>query len=246
MSNPFDQKVNDSTTLSFSTKDQYGRTTPKAIGTRLGGTLAKDPEVVQSRFYEGPDKGKPMFWHADGGGKKTAMATTEDGRTNNPVRQIVCTFAGAGDEGKDGSLWVSYYPKDMYEAIQEALADNAPQKGDELWVILSGMRAIPGKNPAYTYKAEFTKRAGAFSVPTTVTAPPPPAAAVTPAPPAPTATTEPILSNGFTASQLVAAGWTADQIAALSAPAAPPAPPASPADKMAGLSDEDKAMLNLV
>lgn len=249
-SNPFDKSVS-TPTLSFSTKDEYGRVQPKPIGTRLGGTVKKSPEIVQSRVYEGSDKGKPMYWDADGKGKTTTAAQTPDGRKNNPVQQIVIVVTCA--DGEDRSFWVSFYPKAQFESIQNAITGpdgqlRAIEPGDTLYTTLSGLTPVAGKNPSYAYTSEFTKGAGVFSAP-----PAPPVAAAPPPPAAPTV--EAVLSNGFTASALSGSGWTAEQIAALStpvAPAGPPAPPAAPAadpqraDKLATLSDEDRKLLNLV
>ncbi len=240
MSNPFD-KPTSTPTLSFSTKDEYGRTIPKPIGTRLGGVVQKSPEVVQSRVYEGADKGKPEYWCSDSKGKKVTNATTADGRANNPVVQIVIPVMC--DDGEVRSFWISYYPKNAYESIQQAITTpdgtiRAIEPGDKLYGTLSGLTPVPGKNPSYNYMFEFTKGAGVFSPAATVAAspPPPPAAGTTaasapPVPPAPAA--EPVLSNGYTATQLRAAQWTEDQIAALSAPVAAPAPPAAPAPSAA-------------
>lgn len=227
--NPFD-KPESTPSFSFSDRDQYGQLVSKPIGTRLGGTVTKGPEPVQSRFYEGTDKGKPMYWQADGKGH-TADPKSPNGLDNPPVKQIVVTVIppGASDPM---SLWIKEYPKDMFDAIKEALTlpngtIRAIEPGDQLFVTLTGKRPVPGKNPAHTYSAEFIKGAGAFSV---AAPPPPPAAAapVAPAPAPPVPPTEPVLSNGFTASALRAAGWTEAQIASLSAPAPVAAPPAAP------------------
>ncbi len=226
--NPFDKAVS-TPTLSFSIKDEYDQSRPKPIGTRLGGVVKKAPEVVQSRFYGGPHKGKPMFWDSDSKGNAVPEATTKDGRTNNPVNQVVITVTC--DDGEDRSFWVSFYPKAMFEAVQLAITApdgslRAIEAGDKLYITLSGLTSVPGKNPAYAYTAEFTKGAGVFA-----SAPPPPPVAAVPVAPAPVVSatvTEPVLSNGFTATQLVAAGWTAEQIAALTAPVVAPAPPVAP------------------
>lgn len=244
MTDPFASKAS-TPSLSFSRRDEFGQLQSKPFGTRLGGKANKSPEIVQSRFYEGTDKGKPMFWDNDGKGKQTANSTSSDGRPNSPINQIVIEVTTP--EGDAASLWVPYYPKDMYEAIQGALAGRAIEKGDDIFVTLTGKRPIAGKNPAHTYSAEFNKGQGVFA-PAPVEQP-----VVVPVPPkAPEA--EPTLSNGFTASALKAAGWADAQIEALSAPApaAPPAPPAAPPaavsdrdKRLAEMSDEDRKLLNL-
>lgn len=228
MSNPFDKQAS-TPSLSFSQRDEFGQLQSKPIGTRLGGVVKKSPEIVQSRGYEGPLKGKPLFWDSDGKGKQTDAATTSDGRSNNPVTQIVVTLTCA--DGEERSLWVAMYPKDMFEAVQVALTlpdgnVRAIETGDSLFVTLTGKRAVPGKNPAHTYSAEFTKGAGAFAAPP----PPPPAGQqATLPPPTPSVAAEPVLSNGFTASALRAAQWTEDQISALSVSGVIAAPVAAPA-----------------
>lgn len=226
--------------LSFSTRDEFGQLQSKPVGTRLGGKVTKSPEIVQETGYEGVFKGKLLFWDSNGTGVKTDQATTSDGRTNNPVNKIVVNVTTP--QGEEASLWVSYYPKDMYEAIQEALAGRAIEKGDDLFVTITGKRPVPGKNPAHTYSADFTKGQGAFAPEqaAAATPPPPPAPVAVPAPPAPPAPAEAILSNGFTATQLVAAGWTAEQIAALSVPTAGSAP-AAPAPASAPTASADSA-----
>lgn len=265
---PFAPKTS-APTLSFSTRDALGELQAKPFGTRLGGTVSKAPEVVQARGYEGELKGKPLFWASDGKGKKTDQAVSPQGVANNPVNQIVINFSDAGDDGGEAALWVSYYPKDLYEAIQEALQGRAIEPGDKLFATLTGKRPVPGKNPAYTYSAEFFKGQGAFAPvapaspavaaapPVTVVAPPAPVATPVVAPPA-------VFANQAEYDAHIAANWTHEllvqhgkghlipPVAGSVAPApvlAPPAPVEDVAAKraaaMAALSPEDRALLGL-
>lgn len=251
--NPFD-KPTGLPSISFATRDEAGNLGTVPVGTRLGGKVTKAPEIVQSRVYEGSDKGKPQFWDNKGKGVKTVNAKDSEGMENKPVQQIVINLMTP--QGEEKSLWVPFYPKAMYEAIQAVLAGRAIEVGDELFVTLTGFTPIPGKNPAKDYGADFTKGMGVF-------APPPPAAAPAPpppAPPAPPAAPAPpppaagpaTTPEGFTLEGLLRGGWTHDQAIAaypmLNGHGAIPAQPSAEdarAKKLAEMSAEDRELLGL-
>ncbi len=253
--NPFDKPAG-KPSLSFATRDEHGNLGSVPVGTRLGGKVISAPRVVQSVVYEGPEKGRPEFW--GDGGKKTTAPKNAAGQDNKPVSQIVVEVRTP--QGDERSLWVPYYPKAMFEAIQTALAGRAIEVGDDLFVTLTGFTPVPGKNPAKDYSADFVKGQGAFSAEAatkTVEAPPaPPAAAAPPPPPAPPA---PAWAGQAERDAFLAAGWSPEQIAehhphlvppVAAAPAAPPAPPAAPATDaraaaLAAMSPEDRALLGL-
>lgn len=234
--NPFD-KPESTPTISWAVTDAFGNKTSVPIGTEQGGVVVKSPEIVQSTGYAGTAfAGKPLFWDNDGKGKKTDKSTSADGRANKAVQQVVTILK---IDGEDKALWTSFYPKSQFDAIQAAIKGpdgkvRAIEPGDELYVKLTGFERSEdaAKAASKLYSARFIKGAGAFSSAAQTAAAPPPPPAAAPAPPvaaAPAPVTEPVLSNGFTASALTASGWTAEQIAALAAPA-PPAPPvAAPA-----------------
>lgn len=256
-SNPFD-KPTSTPSVSWATTDAVGNKSSVPIGTRQGGKVTKAPEVVQSTGYVGtPFAGRPLFWDNAGKGKKTDQAKDANGVDNKPVQQVVVTLL---IDGAERGLWVPYYPKSMFESIQAAIGGRAIEPGDELYVTLAGFEKSEdaGKAPSKLYSAEFVKGQGVFAPETpaaAVPAPPAPPAAVPapPAPPAPPVAAEPVLSNGFTATQLRAANWTAADIAALSAPVAPAAPaPVDATDaaaarqaKIDAMSPEDRALLNV-
>lgn len=218
--NPFDKPAS-LPSISFATRDEHGNLGSVPVGTRLGGRVTKAPEIVQASVYEGPDKGKPQFWGA--GNKKTTDALDAGGQPNKPVNQIVMNVRTP--EGEDKSLWVPFYPKAMFEAIQTALAGRAIEVGDDLFITLTGFTPVPGKNPAKDYSADFTKGQGAFAPET--------AAASVPAQASPATNGTPKTAEGYTLASLIAAGWTQDQVAAaypaLVPQAAPPPPPPAPA-----------------
>lgn len=258
--NPFDVKES-APTISWAITDSFGNKSSVPVGTTQGGRVWKSPEIVQSTGYVGtPFAGRPLFWSNEKTGK-TDQPKSSDGRDNQPVTQIVI---GLTVDGVDKSLWVSKYPKSMFDAIQAAIKDGsgktrAIEIGDELYITLTGFERSEdaGKAASKLYSARFVKGAGAFAPdPTAATAiPAPPSPVATPAPPA-GVIAEPLLSNGFTASALKASGWTDAQISALSAPVAP-APPAAPVAgpeapaaserdrRLAEMSPEDRALLNL-
>jgi hypothetical protein len=263
VSNPFD-KPESLPTISWALTDAHGNKTSVPVGTRQGGIVVKAPEVVQSTGYAGTAfAGKKLFWANDGKGKKTDLAKDANGVDNKPIQQIVTVLKDKAT-GTDKALWTAVYPKSQFEAIQTALAGRAVELGDELYVTLTGFERSEdsSKNASKLYSAEFIKGQGVFApeqAAAAVPAPPAPPAAA-PAPPAPPAPAEAVLSNGFTATALRAAGWTEEQISALSAPAPAPAPeavtvvPAVDAvvdaaaarqAKIDAMSPEDRAMLNL-
>lgn len=236
--NPFD-KPESTPTISWAITDSFGNKSSVPIGTRQGGIVVKAPEVVQSTGYAANKElaGKPLFWDNMKKGERTASAMSSDGRANKPVQQIVTIL---NVNGEDKALWTSFYPKSQFDAIQAAIKgiDGKPraiEPGDQLYVTLVGFERNEDTTKAASklYAAEFVKGAGAFAPETAAAAAPPPPVAA-PAPPvavapAPTPVTEPILSNGYTASALRAGGWSEAQIGALSAPAPVPAPPVAPA-----------------
>lgn len=247
--NPFDQRES-TPTISWAITDAFGNKSSVPIGTTQGGVVVKKPEIVQSTGYPGtPFAGKPLFWDNDGKGKKTDKSTSNDGRANKPVQQIVTVLKTSDG---DKALWTAFYPKSQFDAIQAATKGvdgkvRAIEEGDELYITLTGFERSEdaGKAASKLYSARFVKGAGAFAPDPT----PPAAPVAAPAPPAPApaapSITEAVLSNGYTASALKASGWTDEQIAALSAPAAP-APPAPDREKrLAEMSDADRALLNL-
>lgn len=256
--NPFDVKES-APTISWAITDSFGNKSSVPVGTTQGGRVWKSPEIVQSTGYVGtPFAGRPLFWSNEKTGK-TDQPKSSDGRDNQPVTQIVI---GLTVDGVDKSLWVSKYPKSMFDAIQSAIKDSsgktrAIEIGDELYITLTGFERSEdaGKAASKLYSARFVKGAGAFA-PDPPVAPAAPAPAPPAAPASPAAPAEPVLSNGFTASALKASGWTDAQISALSAPVAP-APPAAPVAateapaaserdrRLAEMSPEDRALLNL-
>lgn len=229
--NPFDKPAS-LPSISFATHDEHGNLGTVPVGTRLGGRVTKAPEIVQASVYEGPDKGKPQFWGA--GNKKTTDPLDAGGQPNKPVNQIVLNVRTP--EGEDKSLWVPFYPKAMFEAIQTALAGRAIEVGDDLFITLTGFTPVPGKNPAKNYSADFTKGQGAFAPETAAVSVPAQATAAAPA----STNGTPKTPEGYTLASLLAAGWTQDQVQAAypilvpvaaappppPAPAPPPAPPA--------------------
>lgn len=259
--------------LTFTNHDANGVSTPKPIGTRLGGKIVKAPEVVQQTKMGSTAK---LYWGPDS--KKTENAVGPNGQPNNPAMTIVThleTAEGvralwAPKSSKEGSLC-----RAIADAIKAAGASTA-QVGGELWITLTGLTPNPqGGQPSKTYTAVYTPpnqfatevpaapATGAASLPAPPAppappVPPAPAASAVPAPPAPPAppVAEPRTPEGFTLDQLVAAGW--DRAQAIAAypmlggvPAAPavPAPPAPPVDgklaALAKMSDEDLAMLGM-
>lgn len=261
MSNPFDKPTGLPSISFVSTDPTTGRKNPLPIGTRLGGKVTKAPEVVQSRVYEGADKGKPEFWDNLGKGVKTPNQKDAQGNDNKPVQQIVINVMTP--EGEEKSLWVPFYPKSMFEAVQGALAGRAIEVGDDIFVTLTGFTPVPGKNPMNDYAADFTKGQGAFAPPPpappapAAAAPPPPAppappAAPAPPPPAPAVATTP---EGFTLEGLLKGGWTAEQAVAAypmlangavpAQAAASAAPDDARAQKIANMSAEDRELLGL-
>lgn len=257
--NPFD-KPTGLPSITFATRDAAGNLGSVPLGTRLGGKVTKTPEIVQSRVYEGSDKGKPQFWDNKGKGVKTINAKDADGTDNKPVQQIVINLMCP--DGEERSLWVPFYPKAMYEAIQTALAGRAIEVGDDLFVTITGFTPIPGKNAAKDYSADFTKGQGVFAPPPPAAAaappPPPPSAAAVPAPPAPAPPAPPAPAavattpEGFTLAGLLAGGWTHDQAIAtypmLNGNGAIPAQPSADdlrAQKLAAMSAEDRELLGL-
>src|ERR1700749_1371386 len=89
--NPFDRPES-LPTISWAITDDFGNKTSKPVGTRQGGVVTKKPEVVQSTGYVGtPFAGKPIYWDNNGRGKKPDKPTSEDGRANKPVQQVVTT-----------------------------------------------------------------------------------------------------------------------------------------------------------
>lgn len=224
--------------ISFASKDQYGNMTSKPVGTRIGGKVLKAPTSVQSRNFTTK---LPETW--------------PDG---NPKTSVVLDLLV---DGVEMSLWVKK-PSALYKAFGEAKGDALIKPGDMVFVTLIGFgKPEADKAPAKLYKVDYTpldEFAAAVSHGVAQQAPPPPTAASSaPAPPppapAPAPPTEPVLSNGFTASALRASGWSEAQIAALSAPAPAPAPPApatapappAPAQATAEVSDEDRKLLGL-
>ena len=229
--------------ISFAVKDQYGNLLSKPVGTRIGGTVLKAPSVQQSRNFTTK---QPEFW--------------PDGNAKTSV--VVDLNVDCGGEG-EMSLWVKK-PSALFKAFQEAKGEQLVKPGDKDYVTLVGFgKPEEDKAPAKLYKVEYIPT-DVFAAPTQAAATPAATtpASAPPAPPAPAA--EPVLSNGFTASALLASGWSAAQIAALSAPAptvvpqAPPVAPAPPAavsapsealdakaQRIAEMSPEDRALLNL-
>lgn len=224
--------------ISFATKDEYGNLGSKPVGTRIGGKVLKAPSLAQRRNFTTK---LAEFW--------------PDG---NPKMSVVVDL---DVDGVEMSLWVKK-PSALFKAFGDAIAGAGGVPvgpGAFIWVTLIGFgKPEADQAPAKLYKVEYTP-ANSFEpvgpTPAGATSPAPPAP---PAPPAAAVTaTEPVLSNGFTASALKASGWNDDQIAALSAPApvaAPPAPPAPPAAtptpserqaKLDAMSPEDRALLNL-
>lgn len=241
--NPF-EKTSGVPTLSYSYRDENGKLQNKPFGTTYGGTVSKAPEVVQSTGYEGDYKGKKLFWDVTKQGAKTDQAKAADGRDNNPVNQIVVRFSDAGEDGSEAAMWVSYYPKDQLEAIQEALNGRAIEPGDKLFVTLTGLRPIPGKNPAYTYVAKFEKGQGVFAPAAAAASSPAPAGPAGPAPapaPAPAAPAADVQVDGYTLAQYLSSGWDVAGLKAdgrfgafFPAPAPAPAAPAPAAPAPAG------------
>lgn len=262
MSNPFDSHEK-TPSLTFSNTDPTtGVTTPKPIGTRIGGKIVKAPELVQQSQM---GSGKKLFWQDK---KKTTDAVDAHGVPNQPAMSIVTVVETpegnrsmwAPKSSKDGSSC-----KETSKAIAAAGAKTA-EIGGELWWELTGLIPNPqGGQPSKQVKAYYTPP-NAFAQPEVPTAgavpappvPAPPAPSAAPAPPAPPSAA-PKTPEGFTLADLVAAGWTAEQAVAAypvlgaSVPAAPPAPPAPPAaptnnDRaaaMAALSEEDLDMLKM-
>jgi hypothetical protein len=266
MSNPFDSHEK-TPSLTFSNTDPTtGVTTPKPIGTRIGGKIVKAPELVQQSQM---GSGKKLFWQDK---KKTTDAVDAHGVPNQPAMSIVTVV-----ETPEGnrSMWAQKSSKDgspckeTSKAIAVAGAKTA-EIGGELWWELTGLIPNPqGGQPSKQVKAYYTPP-NAFgsavqenltdnvavpTVPGTVPTPPAPPAPPVPAPPAPPApaATTPKTPEGFTLADLVAAGWTAEQavaaypVLAVSAPAAPPAAPTNNdrAAAMAALSEEDLEMLKM-
>jgi len=262
MSNPFDSHEK-TPSLTFSNTDPTtGVTTPKPIGTRIGGKIVKAPELVQQSQM---GSGKKLFWQDK---KKTTDAVDAHGVPNQPAMSIVTVV-----ETPEGnrSMWAQKSSKDgspckeTSKAIAVAGAKTA-EIGGELWWELTGLIPNPqGGQPSKQVKAYYTPP-NAFAQSEVLVmgengghmAPAPPAPSAAPAPPAPPSAA-PKTPEGFTLADLVAAGWTAEQAVAAypvlgaSVPAAPPAPPAPPAaptnnDRaaaMAALSEEDLDMLKM-
>lgn len=206
--------------ISFVQKDQYGNMTSKPVGTRIGGKVLKAPTAVQRRNFTTK---LPETW--------------PDG---NPKTSVVVDLLV---DGVEMSLWVKK-PSALYKAFGEAKGDALIKPGDTVFVTLVGFgKPEADKAPAKLYKVDYTPldEFGSAAAPpppsaaTGVVAAPSTAASATPPPPS-----EPVLSNGHTATALKASGWTAEQIAALSTPVPAPAPPVA-----ADVSDEDRKLLGL-
>lgn len=247
--NPFAKKQN-LPSISFAVTDAAGNSTSVPIGTRIGGKVTRGPEVVQKTGYPGtPFGGKPLFWDADATGRETDQAKGPDGRENKKVEQVVIQLMVGLEEM---SLWVSMYPKYMFEAIQEALGDRAIEVGDELYITLTGFgKADPGKNPPKLYSAEFIKGQGVFAPapppPPAASAPPPPpppAAAAPPPPPPPPPAAVATTPEGYTLDGLIAGGWTREQAIASYPVLAPVATNGdAKAAALAALSEADRNLL---
>lgn len=262
-SNPFEATTG-LPSISFATRDEHGNLGSVPIGTEFGGKVTKAPTIVQQRGYEGLLKDKPLFWDNLTKGK-TAEPKDSTGRDNRIVETIVVHLNVAGEEK---GLWVTKYPKYMFDAIGEALAGRAIEVGDELYISLKGFIPQAGKAAAKDYSARFIKGQGAFAPETPVAAAAPAPAVAPPAPPAPPAPAAPLTVDGFTKEQWISSGYTEAHFAAdpkfsgfltPAAPAAPPAPPAAPAAAdapvetveekraraLAAMSPEDRAALGL-